>query len=136
MVKKSGQYEMLKRFKIKEKFLVQVVEGSARKKPFIEAFDAFGGRWYGKRDEMELDYHWHPTILFASRSRVDGFHDVFVIAGQFAWVGDGFGWNVIASTGAEAENAFVLGTVYHVEGGDPARVRLHRPYVGRRKLFG
>ena len=126
----SEELETIKRFKISEKQIVKAVEGQSGSRRWNRTFDAFEGRWYGKWDQMNVDHHWYPTVRFDPPWKVDAFYDVSVQAGQFAWVGDGFGWNIIGSETVKGRKNFVLGTVYHVEEQDPARVRLHRPHVG------
>ena len=120
----------LKKFRISEKQIVRAIEGSKRGKRWHRTFEAFRGKWYGKWDKMVVDHHWYPVQTLAPRIRVPGFHDVYVASSQFAWVGDGFGWNVIASEEADERKVFVLGAVYHVDEGDPLRVRLYRPHIG------
>lgn len=130
MRSQAEDLETIKRFKISEKQIVKAIEGQSVSRRMRRAFDVFEGRWYGKWDQMNVDHHWHPTVHFDPPWKVDAFYDVSVQAGQFAWVGDGFGWNIIGSETAKGRKSFVLGTVYHVEEQDPSQVRLHRPHVG------
>ena len=120
----------LGRFRFSEKEFRRALEGAPRWKQWSRNFDSFQGHWYGKWDQMEVDHHWYPTHAFESPLTVAGFHEVRVLAGQFAWVGDGYGWNIIGSEGTKRDRAFILGTVYHVRNGDPLDVTLHRPHVG------
>ncbi len=126
----TGQHDSLKAFKISEKKIVSALEGGRRWKQAVKAFDAFGGKWYGKWDQMQVDHHWYPVEQAKSPEKIGGFYDVYLLAAQFAWVGDGFGWNVVASENAEGKEGFVLGSVHHIEQQDPTQVRLHRPHVG------
>jgi hypothetical protein len=126
----SDDVVSLKKFKISEKLIVRALEGDSRARRGNRTFDSFAGRWYGKWDKLVVDHHWYPSVKFSPRMKINGFHDLYVETGQFAWVGDGYGWNIVASTGIKEKKLFVLGSVYHVEDGDPERVREHRPHVG------
>lgn len=130
MVKRADGLISLKSFRIKEKQFGEAIEGDRRFKRWGRTFDSFSGNWYGKWDRMEVDHRWHDTVVFESPLKIDGFNDVFIQTGQFAWIGDGFGWNLISTEEPKSRKAFVLGTVYHVEDGDPSRVTNHRPHVG------
>ncbi len=130
MSRRSDGLIPLKSFKIRGKHIVEAIEGDRRFKRWGRTFDSFGGKWFGKWDQMEVDHHWFPTFEFTSPHKIKGFHDVYLHTGQFAWIGDGFGWNLIASEDSRGKKGFVLGTVYHVEANDPLRVRNHRPHVG------
>lgn len=70
---------------------------------------------------------YRPPLWLAA---TNGRPALLVHAVQYAWIGTGFGWNVAASATEEPERWFILGTVYHVEGGAPHRIRVHRPHVG------
>lgn len=126
----SDDVVSLRKFKISEKQIVRALEGDSRGRRGRRTFQSFTGRWYGKWDKLLVDHNWYPTVDFSPRMKIDGFHDLYVETGQFAWVGDGYGWNIVASTGIKEKKLFVLGSVYHVEDGDPNRVRDHRPHVG------
>ena len=126
----SDEVVSLRKFKISEKQIVRALEGDSRGGRGSRTFDSFAGRWYGKWDKLVVDHHWYPAVTFSPRMKIDGFHDLYIETGQFAWVGDGYGWNIIASTGIKEKKRFVLGSVYHVENEDPNRVREHRPHVG------
>lgn len=126
----SDDLVSLRRFKISEKQFVRALEGDTRGKRWVRTFDSFSGKWFGKWDNLYVDHHWFPSVAFSPRMRIDAFHDVHIEFGQFAWVGDGFGWNIVASEGQASKKLFVLGSVYHVVDGDPLQVRQHRPHVG------
>jgi len=126
----SDEVVSLRKFKISEKLVVRALEGDSRARRGNRTFDSFTGRWYGKWDKLVVDHRWYPSVNFSPRMKIDGFHDLYIETGQFAWVGDGYGWNIVASTGIKEKKLFVLGSVYHVEDGDPDRVREHRPHVG------
>ena len=120
----------VKGFRLKRKRLFQAMEGDNRGLEPGEAFTSFEGRWFGVWDKMEVDHHWYPQINQRPPVKVDGFHTFWVHAVQFAWIGDGFGWNVVASEEEDSGEYYLLGTVFHVRDKDPAQVYLHRPHVG------
>ncbi len=91
-------------------------------------FGAFAGRWYGVWDQIQVDHDWSAVESLDPGVPLPGVGDLRVRSVQSAWIGDGFGWNVIASP--RIDRTVILGTVYHVEPGRPDRVRLHRPHVG------
>jgi hypothetical protein len=91
-------------------------------------FGPFAGRWYGLWDRSPVDHDWSEVVPHGQPVPLPGMGSFSVRATQSAWIGDGFGWNVVASPAPDA--AVILGTVYHVEPGHPDRVRLHRPHVG------
>ncbi len=120
----------LKGFKVRKKNLVRAFNGSKSKVNPHEAFKAFDGKWYGIWDKWEVDHHWFPQINQNPPKKVDAFHDIYIHAVQFAWIGDGFGWNIVATNEMDSKDYFILGTVYHVRDKDPSQVYLHRPHVG------
>lgn len=96
-------------------------------------FGPFEGLWYGLWNQMEVDHHWtavevlEPPLLV----EIPGQEAVLVHAWQYAWVGDGHGLNLVASSPATGPGRqYILGHVIHVEDGDLARPRAWRPHVG------
>jgi hypothetical protein len=49
---------------------------------------------------------------------------------QYAWIGDGFGWNTVIAPNCRNTGDVILGTVYHVQNQNPDEIYLHRPHVG------
>jgi len=125
-----AQENGVKGFKLRKKQLFQALAGDNAKLEPTEAFKAFEGKWYGIWDKMEVDHHWFPQINQDPPLRLDGFHPVWIHAVQFAWIGDGFGWNVVASEKEDAKSYYILGSVYHVFDQDIEQIRMHRPHVG------
>jgi hypothetical protein len=120
----------LKGFKAKKKTLLRAFNGEKSKVKPYEAFSAFDGKWYGIWDKMEVDHHWFPQINQKPAKRVSAFNDIWIHVVQFAWIGDGFGWNIVATEDEDSTDYFILGTVYHVRERDPSQIYLHRPHVG------
>lgn len=120
----------VKGYKIRKKTLLRAFKGEKSKLKPHDVFKAFNGKWYGIWDKMKVDHHWFPQINQDPPKKIQAFHDVWVHAVQFAWVGDGFGWNVVATEEEDSSDYFLLGTVYHVRDKDPSQIYLHRPHVG------
>lgn len=81
----------------------------------VSALESFKGSWFGLWDTMKVAHDWADVI-----------HEEGLML-QYAWIGDGFGWNIVDGDSAAS---WILGTVYHVEDGDVTRVRFRRPHVG------
>lgn len=97
----------------------------------IEAFEAFSGTWHGLWDIHPVDHEWSPVERFDPPDRItEGDNTIYVHALQYAWIGDGFGWNLVVSPESPDAEAVILGTVYHVRNHDPALVYHHRPHIG------
>ena len=120
----------VKGFKVKKKSLLRAIQGEKTKLQPTNAFTAFDGKWYGIWDKWEVDHHWYPQINQNPPLGLQAFNDIWIHAVQFAWIGDGFGWNIVASEKQDSKDFFILGTVYHVRDKDPKQVYLHRPHVG------
>lgn len=104
--------------------------GDSRISTDSKAFQAFAGKWYGKWDKMKVDHDWSPVKRLNPPYFIDGEFPMLVHTVQYAWIGDGFGWNVVVKP-IDIQNAIVvLGSVYHVEKGDESNIRFHRPHVG------
>ena len=120
----------VKGFRLKRKRLLQAIEGDNRDLKPEHAFTAFEGKWYGIWDKMKVDHHWFPQMNRKTPVKIDGFYPFWIHAVQFAWIGDGFGWNVVASEKEDSDEYYMLGSVYHVRDQDPKQVYLHRPHIG------
>ncbi len=108
-----------------EAFLAQVRSENALDAE--EVFAAFAGRWYGTWDELRVDHHWHPVKEATAPNRVDG--RLTLVGQQFAWIGDGFGWNYLARPN-NSSGSVVLGYVYHLQPHEPQVIRSEFPLVG------
>lgn len=120
----------LKDFKTRKKALIRAFTGEKSKIKPHSTFDAFNGKWYGIWDQMEVNHHWYPQVNQKPPMMVSGFHNIWIHAVQFAWIGDGFGWNIVATEKKDSSDYYILGTVYHVRDRDPSQIYLHRPHVG------
>ncbi len=97
-------------------------------------FGAFTGRWYGLWTDFEVDHHWGNVLEYDEPRRVDipgSEKPVWIRGYQYAWVGDGYGLNLIASSDpASSRGDYILGYVIHVEDGILSKERMSRPHVG------
>jgi hypothetical protein len=104
------------------------IRGVGRRIDPETSFGPFSGRWYGLWDADRVDHEWSRVAIHEPPGHHPRLGGLAILATQSAWVGDGFGWNVVA--GPRGGGEVILGTVYHVEDGDRRRIRLHRPHVG------
>ncbi len=88
-----------------------------------QAFEPFSGRWYGLWEKKQVNHHWHQTKSMSVEESES------LVSAQFAWIGDGFGWNYLIN-GQEPGDGVVLGYVYHLEENDPSKVRFEFPLIG------
>ncbi len=95
------------------------------------AFAPFSGKWYGLWDIHPVDHDWSPVRKFTPPSRL-GCAGTALAGQQFAWIGDGFGWNYVSLVNGDPDRPVILGMVYHLRG-EPPRIYLSRPHVG---LYG
>lgn len=111
-------------FQVDEERLRRQLRGNDGLDPSV--FDAFTGRWYGRWDEMHVNHDWRPTKVFdPQRSGDPG-----LLAVQYAWISNGFGWNYLASLDDAGERNVVLGMVYYLESPEYRRIVGEKPHVG------
>lgn len=87
---------------------------------------------------MLVNHDWRPTEVFDPplENQVAGTGDKTLErfpklrAVQFAWIGNGFGWNYLASLDEAGEKNVVLGMVYYLEAPEYRRVTGKTPLVG------
>ena len=97
------------------------------------AFAPFAGRWAGRWEQKLVDHHWHPV---AEPATVTGAAGLTVTGRQYAWVGDGFGWNYVVTSADAGETekggGIVLGHVWMLAppGRSAADVTFRFPLVG------
>ncbi|MFB3785943.1 MAG: hypothetical protein ACE15F_06190 [bacterium] len=102
-----------------------------------ELFNAFAGYWHGEWDGRPVAHYWKMVEHFDPPLEAPGAYPARMLARQYCWIGDGFGWNILATIpGAEDENGnpapmnVILGIVYHVQDQNPAEITQFRPHVG------
>lgn len=121
----------LDRFDISVKTLTQALERGVSLQNGEKAFQSFAGPWFGLWEKNPVDHEWSQTERFSPPYRIDdGEITLYIHALQYAWIGDGFGWNLLISPETADSNTFILGTVYHVKDHNPNQVYLHRPHAG------
>ncbi len=94
------------------------------------AFELFNGKWYGNWDQNQVDHRWDAAYVFDPSLNIKTENLMCVRALQYAWIGDGFGWNAVTAPKCQNTGDVILGTVYHVRNQDPDDIYVHRPHVG------
>ena len=123
----------LERFAVSRDAFVTQLRGRQMLDP-DKSFAEFSGRWYGKWDQMQVDHHWHVVVRPTTQDIVGSSDSArqrlpSLIGLQYAWIGDGFGWNyLVRPTGAPG--SAILGYVYHLSPHKPSDIRLKFPLVG------
>ncbi len=118
----------LHHFKLTENQMMQQLLGDLSLHTTEKAFRDFQGRWFGKWDQMAVDHLWEPVRSSPFRAGIPPGRNPKIKALQYAWTGDGFGWNVGLKT--QEKGITILGTVYHIEGHNPKKILYHMPHVG------
>ena len=115
-------------FKVTSKQFVAQLKG-AEEFDASAAFRDFSGRWYGVWDKQPVDHNWHETV-FAKNSEDDlGPKFPKLIGHQYAWIGDGFGWNYLIKP-RHATGEVVLGFVHHLQPFHTEQIKSDFPLVG------
>ncbi|XZE53715.1 hypothetical protein SH139x_005481 [Planctomycetaceae bacterium SH139] len=100
-----------------------------------DSFTAFDGRWFGRWGNDAVNHDWQPSEHF-SPPRTFAPAKSSVLALQYAWISNGFGWNYLVSPAANAdreatgEQPYILGMVYYFAGQDFQNIRGEKPHVG------
>jgi hypothetical protein len=94
-----------------------------------EVFHEFNGRWYGLWDIHPVDHNWLRPTEYSPPQEI-GQGQPRVLSAQFAWIGDGFGWNYLVALDGKAERRVILGMVYHLDPKAPDGISRRRPHVG------
>ncbi|MDP8245427.1 MAG: hypothetical protein P9L94_15185 [Candidatus Hinthialibacter antarcticus] len=119
------------RFDISDKTLTQALKDGVSLQSGLDSFQAFAGAWYGLWEENPVDHEWSQTEQYSPPYKIQQENiTLYIHALQYAWIGDGFGWNLVISPETPDSNTFILGSVYHVRDQKPSQVYLHRPHVG------
>ena len=90
----------------------------------LVGLEAFGGDWIGRWGDLPVEQRWEPVVAAPRELEVSGFVLKRV---QYAWVGDGFGYNYeVTRAGSRA----LLGAVFHLEPAPSEVVAYMTPHVG------
>ncbi|MEM7385172.1 MAG: hypothetical protein AAF514_09535 [Verrucomicrobiota bacterium] len=117
-------------FRLSEETFVESIEGTPRLDETKTAFGIFRGKWWGLWDGNRVDHDWGPLVVCDPVVPL-GNGGSRIKAIQYAWIGDGFGWNVLCHDRKKNNRAgYILGSVYHVKDGDRKKTTIHRPHVG------
>lgn len=96
-------------------------------------FAEFTGKWYGSWDGMEVNHDWSPTRpMDPAWGLPNGRYPLRVDELQYAWIGDGFGWNILTRPNEGRSEKVILGAVFHSSVEQPRQVHTFRPHVGVR----
>lgn len=110
--------------------LINSISGNAGEMFGTLSFELFNGKWYGKWDQYKVDHDWEPTLEFHPPIIIDTTNAFSLRAVQYAWIGDGFGWNAVIAPKHRNTGDVILGSVYHVHNQNPDEIYAHRPHVG------
>jgi hypothetical protein len=128
----SGQstYD-LARFRLDEQGIYDAMAGLSKITDPNQFYGSFQGKWYGIWDGKNVDHHWdrYTPMQPVPRFEVPGGEPVKCLGYQYAWVGDGYGLNHVASS-ADGSKKFLLGYVVHIRDQDLNREVVRRPHVG------
>ncbi len=120
------------RFQVSQDRLIGQLNG--RQPLEADAFSGFDGQWFGRWDQSEVNHDWHPieSFLPPKQTQVEG---VYVSGAQYAWIGNGFGWNYLVSkrssgTQKAERGDYVLGMVYYFQSPDFKTITSQKPHVG------
>ncbi len=97
-----------------------------------DVFGPFAGKWHGTWTDFDVDHHWANVKTYqpARRFDVDG-QLTNLYASQYAWIGDGYGFNLICGPSTDHRaSTYMLGYVEHIDRGDFDNVTARRPHVG------
>ena len=122
------------RFALDASEIERAIIGTKEPLSAVTAYGPFAGKWYGLWDGNEVDHHWSDVTALdppkAIRVPVRQPH-VYANAHQYAWIGDGYGLNLVAEADlGGGRRRFLLGYVVHVKDKDPDQVTARRPHVG------
>jgi hypothetical protein len=97
-------------------------------------FDRFDGQWFGTWRELTVNHDWKPSQQFEpARSLMDSQPAILTL--QYAWIGNGFGWNYLAQDASQSDRRdspghYVLGMVYYLDASDYDVIVDETPHVG------
>ncbi len=95
----------------------------------IAAFNAFKGTWFGTWDQIEVNHNWHAAELYQPPQSWAKDQPI-VCASQYAWIGNGFGWNYLVGSADDPKQHFVIGMVYYLDSANLRSVTGEKAHVG------
>ena len=76
-----------------------------------------------------VNHDWRPSVIYEpGRQFAPG--QLQLTATQYAWIGNGFGWNYLASIDPANRRSVVLGQVYYLSAEDYGKIEARKPHVG------
>jgi hypothetical protein len=91
-------------------------------------FSVFDGRWFGLWDVHPVNHDWRPTRVYSPSPKTSN-SGLQVVADQYAWIHNGFGWNYLVK-GDESTHPYVLGQVYYLNDQNLSEIAARKPHVG------
>ncbi len=106
-----------------------------------EVYGKFSGEWHGLWTDFPVDHQWggvevlNPPLAVSLEASESGAPEsaerVWIRSWQYAWVGDGYGLNLVAASDpGEGGKDFLIGYVVHLKDRDFKREMARRPHVG------
>ncbi len=94
-----------------------------------DVFDSFDGRWFGRWDQMHVNHEWRPSDRYSPPKSIAS-QQPSIESLQYAWVGNGFGWNYLSARDGNAKHNYILGMVYYFSGSNYHDITEEKPHVG------
>jgi hypothetical protein len=94
-----------------------------------DVFHAFDGRWFGLWDVWPVNHDWRPSVIYQPYKQFAP-EQPPLVAAQYAWIGNGFGWNYLAATDPASPLFVVLGQVYYLSATDYGKIEARKPHAG------
>ncbi len=111
--------------------------GTSEELDGTEIYAPFAGQWQGRWAEQTVKHHWSDLVQpnretsYRVVDRNGKITQHSISSYQYAWIGDGYGLNMVANeTSQDGERHYLLGYVEHLKGGDFGQVTARRPHVG------
>jgi len=92
-------------------------------------FAAFDGRWFGLWDVHPVNHDWRPSRVHSPPNLIQD-PSILVLADQYAWIHNGFGWNYLVQSRSAGSHPYVLGQVYYLNANNLKQIESRKPHVG------
>ena len=121
----------LSRFQLDQTGIENAIIGTEKAFRPNEFYGSFEGKWFGIWDGKKVDHHWggYESLESPREIPIADQSPVMLLGYQYAWVGDGYGLNHVATT-ADGKLKYLLGYVTHIRDQDLTKEVARRPHVG------
>lgn len=92
-------------------------------------FAAFDGKWFGLWDTHAVNHDWRPSRVHTPSKLIQD-PSILVLADQYAWIHNGFGWNYLVQSQSADSHPYVLGQVYYLNANNLKQIESRKPHVG------